>query len=241
MDISKILELASKDNNKRQSIGTKKEKFMHQFLKYYVCEDSSKHEITIGNKVADCVTGNQIYEIQTQSLYKLKDKLSLFLKDYKVTIIYPVYNSKNIKHIDENGEIIKIRKSPKKGNAISLLPELYGIFEFFDNPNFGIKVIIMDIEEIQTTRTDRYKRQKRTPIDKYPLEIIDILDITSANSLKSILPNELLTKPSFSASDFNSLTKLRGRKASSALQVLKKLDIIEFIGKENRKYLYRVK
>lgn len=98
----------------------------------------------------------------------------------------------------------------------------------------------MDIEEIQATRIDKYKRQKRTPIDKYPIDIVSVVDI-SLDSLKTILPNELLEMSSFSAKDFNSLTKLKGRKASSALQVLKKLDIIEFIGKDNKKYLYRIK
>lgn len=241
MDISKTLKLTFDDVNKRQSIGTKQEKFIHQFLKYFICEDSSKHEIIIGNRVADCVINNHIYEIQTRSLYKLKDKLSLFLKEYKVTVVFPVYNSKLVKYIDENGEVVSVRKSPKKGCPLDLLPELYALYRFLENPNFAIKIIIMEIEETQTTRIDKYKRKKRTPIDKYPLDIIDIIDITSSNSLRNILPKELLDNQSFTANDFNRLVKLKGRKASNALQVLKKLNIIEFIGKDNRKYLYRVK
>ena len=38
-----------KSNESAQSIGTKQEKTLHKFIKYYLTDDISKHEITINN------------------------------------------------------------------------------------------------------------------------------------------------------------------------------------------------
>lgn len=71
----------------KDNIGQLKEKFIHAILKRYIEFDEKYHEIAIENYVADICIEKQIYEIQTQYFYKLKDKLNCFLQHYRVQII----------------------------------------------------------------------------------------------------------------------------------------------------------
>ena len=73
-----------------QSIGTKQEKTLHKFIKYYLTNDITKHEITINKNIVDVLFNNHIYEIQTKSFDKLRNKLSKLLNDYPITIVYPI-------------------------------------------------------------------------------------------------------------------------------------------------------
>ena len=53
MNTNKILELVHNDESIKESIGTKQEKTVHQFLKYYICNNSEYHEININRNVVD--------------------------------------------------------------------------------------------------------------------------------------------------------------------------------------------
>ena len=87
-------------------IGIQKEKILHKTLKYYLCSDESKHEIKIkksnsGILYADVYDNEMIYEIQTRGFDKLRDKLSEFLIEHKVTIVHAVAHKKNIYKVYE--------------------------------------------------------------------------------------------------------------------------------------------
>ena len=93
-------------------IGTLSEKVLHKILKHYIEPDESCHEVKILGSVADVKNGEGIFEIQTRRLSALRPKLEKFLKDYKVTVIYPLPYEKYITLIDgESGEFLSRRKS----------------------------------------------------------------------------------------------------------------------------------
>ena len=74
-------------NNK--GIGTLSEKTLHAVLKLYYEPDEDKHEVAMSGYYADIYNDKGIIEIQTRQLNKLRDKLSVFLQDYHVTVVYP--------------------------------------------------------------------------------------------------------------------------------------------------------
>lgn len=65
----------------------------------------------------------------------------------------------------------------------------------------------------------------------------ETLVLSSCADLKQLLPDGLPTP--FTSADFARLTRLRGRKLSSAIAVLRKSGVIERAGKEKNAYLYR--
>ena len=105
-------------NTISSSIGTKQEKTLHQTIKYYLTLDEAKHEISVDKKIVDVLIDDEIFEIQTQGFDKLRTKLDVLLPNHKLTVVYPVPYIKNIYLINEQGEIIKNRKSPKKGSPL---------------------------------------------------------------------------------------------------------------------------
>lgn len=246
IDLQTILDKITFDktnNYVKESVGTLKEKSIHKFLKYYVSLDSSFHECLVKGKLVDCFVNNHIYEIQTRSFYKLKDKLKTLLPFYKVTIIYPVYVSKILYEVDDNFTVISQKKSPKKGNPLEICSELYSIIDYIDNPNLSFKIVLFDIiEYVHITIKGKYKH--KNVIDRIPVKVHDIIDIDCFNKMILYLPTNILNKP-FKAKDFYYETKLckKGKvshKASNAFQVFKKLGIFKVLKKEGNSYIYTI-
>ena len=231
---NQVFEIINKDFIK-ESIGTKKEKTVHQFLKYYICNDPTFHEIKLGNHIVDIFIDNHVYEIQTQGFDKLRNKLDYLLNLYPVTIVYPIIVDKTIYKVDSDGVISNGRKSPKKISPLSIGFELYKIKDYLLNTNLTFKLVLLKGNEYQTTRIDRYKKERSTRIDQYPNEIIEIIDIQNCYDFKKLLPNLGL----FTAKDFSKVSKLSGRKLSSALLAFRHLRVIEVTGKEGKAYVYK--
>lgn len=149
----------------KKTIGILGEKKLHSFLKHYFEPDDTFHECKINGFIADISKDEQIYEIQTSSFNVLRNKLDCFLKEHKVTLIYPIPYIKWLYWIDEeNGEITKKRKSPKVGSFAEAFYELYKIKMFLKNENLSICLILIDMEEYRLLNgwsTDK----KRVPQD----------------------------------------------------------------------------
>lgn len=75
----------------RSGVGTLGEKTLHNVLKRAVEPDTSCHEIPVGRYVADVRNAHGFFEIQTRSLYKLKEKAAFFLEQGPLTVVYPVF------------------------------------------------------------------------------------------------------------------------------------------------------
>ena len=96
-------------------IGTLGEKAVHATLKYYFEPDPACHEVKCLGYVADVLRDDHIYEIQSKQWYRLQKKLEVFLKEYQVTVVYPVITRKEICWVDpETGEEVERRISPKQ-------------------------------------------------------------------------------------------------------------------------------
>ena len=89
------------------------EKTLHAVLKMYYEPDEDNHEVAIDGYFADIYNEHGIIEIQTRQLNKLRDKLSVFLNEYPVRVVYPMPYEKYLSWIEpETGDINSRRKSP---------------------------------------------------------------------------------------------------------------------------------
>lgn len=233
-----INQVFDKINNSsiKESIGTKKEKTVHQFLKYYICDDSSFHEIKLGSHIVDIFKDNHVYEIQTQGFDKLRKKLEYLLREHLVTIVYPVMVDKTVYKVDEDGVVSNGRKSTKKSTVLSIGFELYKIKDYLLNKNLSFKIVLIKGDEYQTTRLDKYKRIKSTRIDQYPKEILDVIDISNCHDFINLIPNDL---GHFKIKDFQKVIKLSGRKLSSSILAYRHIGVIELVGKDGKANVYK--
>ena len=231
-----------------ESIGTMGEKRLHRTLKYYFCGDETKHEVRVipksdeaveqvresgasgkGGYIADALDGENIIEIQTGSFYPLKPKIKFYIEntDHRITVVHPIAELKHVIWIDPQcGEISKRNRSPKKGTSSDMLPELYWLSEYIKNDRLSFKIMLLEIDEYRILNGWSKDRKKGADkYDKIPVRLCDIIDVNSENLNETLVPQGL--PDNFLSADFSKLTKLKGRKLSSALKLLCILGLIE--------------
>lgn len=222
----------------QMGIGTLREKTVHSVLKSYYEVNDNNHEIKIDNFVADIYNGTEIIEIQTRSFDKLRKKLSVFLDNYPVTIVYPIPYIKWIRWVNpQTGEISKPRKSPKKGTPYAIFPELYKIKPFLVKPNLRFKIVLLNMEEYRfLDGWSKDKKKGSSRCDRIPTDLIQELYISGPKDYKFLIPEDLGEE--FTSKDYKMATGLSMNAATIAVHVLNYVGTIERIGKKGRAYLY---
>lgn len=224
----------------RSGIGTLTEKTVHAIVKYYYEPDRSRHEIAIEKNVADIFTGSEIIEVQTRSLYRLKEKLERFLPLFPVTVVYPMVYHKWLCWIDEEtGEISKRRKSPKTGTFYEAFRELYTIQPFLKEPGFQLRLLMMDVEEYRLLNGwSRDRKRGSTREDRIPTRLEEEVELKCPRDYLLFLPMEL--PETFTSGDLAKAAKISRELAGITLKVLTGLSVVERVGKKGNSILYQI-
>lgn len=179
-------------------------------------------------------------EIQTAHFDKLREKLTAFLKDYIVTVVYPIPHEKYMIWVDpETGELSKKRKSPKTGNTYAVFRELYKIKPFLTHPNLRIRLVLFDAEEYRMLNGWSHDKKKgSTRFDRLPTGLFDEIYLERREDYLQFVPYEL---EHFTSAQFAKSTKLTRNSAAMVLNILHDLGVVERVGKERNAYLYEAK
>ena len=222
----------------RMGIGTLSEKTLHAILKNFYEPDEDKQEIPIDRFVADIFTGQEIIEIQTGQFNRMRDKLKCFLKEYPVTIVYPVARERWLHWIDEEtGEVSKGRKSPKKGNEYSAFVELYRIKTFLNDPNLKIKIILLDMDEYKILNGwGKQKKNNASKYDRIPNRFVEEVTIECREDYLQFIPY-VLAEP-FTVKEYAKAVKVNDRIAGVALNLLNYMEVVHRVGKKGNAFLY---
>lgn len=245
----------------REGIGTQQERLVHCTLKYYLEPDDSCHEITVtGTRpgapagegkyagktylhVADIFQkdSGHIYEIQTRSFGQLREKLTDFLPDHTVTVVYPGVYEKFLCWVDpQTGEITKRRRSPRRGRFSDILPEIYAVSSYLGCPNLDFEVILLNVEEYRAL--DGWSADKKHGshrMERLPLSVAGTYRLKSPQSFQDLIPADL--PEHFTRDQLEKALGLQGRKGSYACTVMEKAGAIEKAGQKGRKFIYQRK
>ena len=228
-------------DRRRSGIGTLTEKTLHHVIKNYIDPCENNHEVKVGRKFADIKSGSAITEIQTRSFNLLRRKLTDFLKEHTVTVVFPVANEKYIYWIDpESGETTEPRKSPKKGSALDIFPELYKIRMFLSEPNLKFRILLLKVDEIRLK--NGWSADGKRGSYKYenvPVELFDEVEISSLDDYKKLIPDGL--PEVFNSKDFAKAAKRTVYRAQTALNVLNHVGVVERVSRNGRGYSYVIK
>lgn len=242
-------------NKGSSGIGTYMEKGVHSLLKYYYVPDSDCHEVIIDDDrrfVADACKEGEIYEIQSKQFYKMKDKLGVFLKNHDVTIVYPVALKKRLIYIDpDTGEMTEPRVSSKKGSLYDVVPELYSIKGFLDNPKLHFIICFIEMDEYKLL--DGWSKDKKkgaTKTDRFATNILGEVRINEKRDFLNLLPGvkrvgkrkmESTFLPyEFTSKDVAGLVGCSVSEAGILLNILNSIKLLEKTGKNSRNYTYKL-
>lgn len=223
----------------QSGIGTYKEKTVHSVLKYYYAPDPSYHEVRIGPYVADICIDGEIFEIQTRNFNKMRDKLTYFLKEHDVTIVYPVAHTKWLSWLDmETGELTPKRKSPKTGTCYDIIPELYKIKMFVRDPRLHFIICLIDVEETRYLNGwSRDRKRGSSRMDGIPIGIFDEVRIDTDLDYMQFIPASL--PDGFTSKELAKAARIPQKKASVLLNVLNETGIVRRCSKKGNSYLYQ--
>lgn len=225
-------------NNK--GIGTLSEKTLHAVLKLYYEPDEDKHEVAMSGYYADVYNDKGIIEIQTRQLNKLRDKLSVFLQDYHVTVVYPLPFNKWLSWVNpDNGEVQGRRKSPRHFTEYDAFYELYRIKSYLKNPNLSINLVLMDMEEYKLLNGWSYdKKRGSTRYDRVPVGIRRIVKFDRIEDYMQLVPADL--KEDFTVKDFAMAAGVSVEASRYTLNILNYLEIVKRTGRVKNGYVYNV-
>lgn len=225
----------------RKCIGTLGEHTLHFVLKHYCESNSGFHEQKIGRYYADVCNGSMIYEVQTRALYKLAPKLRDFLPHYSVNVVFPVFGIKRIVWTDSlTGETTTARRSPRAGRITDALPELYGLHEFFDHPEFRLTLVMFDGTEYRVyDGGSRAGRRRAHRLDVVPESIADIRELGCMDDCRETFAKLLPDR--FTASSLYRSLKLYGVKGWRALRFLRECGAVAESGKQGRQTVYETR
>lgn len=227
-------------DRQRLGIGTLSEKTVHAILKNYYAPDENNHEIPIENFIADIYVDGEIIEIQTRQFNKMRDKLKAFLPLYPVTICYPIPREKYLIWIDpESGELSNRRKSPLKGSAYSVFPELYKIKPFLKNPNIRFRLVLMDMDEYKLSDGwGKNKHNNSSKYDRIPTALVEEIEIDCPEDYMQFVPYDLPEQ--FTSKQFAKAAHIQASLASMTLNILYYIGTVDRIGKDKNCYIYKV-
>ena len=234
------IEANAPDASASGGIGTYSEKRLHRILKRFITEDESCFEKSVGPYVADVLMGDQVFEIQTASLRPLYKKIKYYLEctDLCVTVIHPTIAENTIIRMDKDtGEVLRRRRSTARGEPHDALSELYWLRELIPNERLCVKIFLVNAEEYRYSERMRYRRQGAFDSELYPTELCDVIELHNAEDFIRFLPSD---KKSFTATEYASIVKRKGRRVYSALNFLCAIDLLERHS-EGKRYIYAKK
>lgn len=183
MDFDRALKAAQRDAGSR-GVGTLAEKTLHLTMKYLFAPDAETHEKPIGAHIADALTEDGVIEVQTRSLYRLKPKLEEYLQTHPVTVVYPIAASTTLIRVNENGEYLGSRRSPKHETVYTAMGEIYHLRKYFREPGFRLAVVSLEMNAYLLEGAAKGKRK----LDREPTALTDIRMLHSPADFKALLP-----------------------------------------------------
>ncbi len=225
-------------DHQRYNIGTYKEKKLHIMLKKYFEEDESYHEIPTNGYIADIRRDGIITEIETSGFSGLKPKLSAYLPEYQVRLVYPLAYVKYISWINpEDGSISSRKRSPKKANVYNVLFEMVRILPYVKNENLTILAPLLEIDEYRML--DGWSKDKKKGSNRYeriPTDIFSIEEFSTNEDYIKYIPDSC--EKDFTLSDFSKAAHINSSITSGIIHVFMERGLLERTGKRGNAYLY---
>ena len=213
---------------------------LHSQVKAWYSILGDEIEVTVEEGyIIDIIRKNMLIEIQTRNFSSIKKKLRKLLENNRIRLIYPIAKIKWLVYVNNNGVLIRKRKSPKKGKIVDLFYELVFITEFVKNENFSFEILLIEEEEERCNDGKGSWRRRGISIrDRKLLRVFESVLFENRQSYHRFLPfkkNEIFTNRLLSNKLGVSL-----RLARKISYCLRKMKLIELYCRRKKQYLYKV-
>jgi hypothetical protein len=171
-------------------IATLNEGPLHAALKQWYAEEGDRFEVPLEGRQIDVVRGDLLIEIQTKSFASLQKKVRKLVEDHRVRLVHPVTAEKWIIRLDDDGDVLGRRRSPKRGGLHDVFEELVSVPALLANPNFSLDVLLIREEEVRQQRGVR-RRKGWAIVERRLVRVVENHLFEQPMDLLRLLPESL--------------------------------------------------
>ena len=223
----------------RNGIGTLNEFSLHADIINYLAQKGDSLEADLEGYVIDILRGSKILEIQTKNLAKLMPKIKKLQSEYEIQVIHPIQAKKTIVRKNNEGEVVSKRVSPKKGRIEDIFDQLVHAPNIIKHPNVSLDILMIEAEEVWRDDGKGSWRRKYWSISERHLKKIIVEKTFNTNvDFLQLLPKSLPTN--FTNKQLAEQLKIRHRLAGKITYTLKKMRLIEMVGKQGNAHIFTV-
>jgi len=212
---------------------------LHAAIKAALAEPGDRLEVPVGGFVIDLVrAGGELVEVQTGGFGPLGRKLDALLDEHRFRIVHPVASERRIVRIDEHGEVISARRSPRRASAAEVFDKLVAFPSLLSHPNLTVEVLLLSEDHVRAARPDTSGHRKRDPGERRLIAVLDRIEIRGPRDVLRAIPG--LPAEAFSTRELATLLGCGIVLAQRAAYCLRQLELIEPAGKRGRAPLHRL-
>jgi hypothetical protein len=170
-------------------IGVMREGPLHAAVKEVLARPGDRFEVPVGRFVIDLVRADgELVEVQTGGFGPLGRKLDALLDEHRVRVVHPVAAERRIVRVDEHGEVLAARRSPKRATAAAVFDQLVSFPSLLTHPNLTIEVLLLREDHIRGPEAVRVRRRTRDPGERRLVEVLDSVEFRAPEDILAALP-----------------------------------------------------
>jgi hypothetical protein len=213
---------------------------LHAAVKELLAEPGDRLEVPVERFVIDLVRANgELVEVQTGGFAPLGRKLDALLDKHRFRIVHPVAAERRIVRADEHGEVLSVRRSPRRASAVDVLDKLVAFPSLLSHPNLTVEVLLLREDHVRAARPDTSGRRRRDPGERRLVDVLDRVEIRSPEDVLRVLPS--LPHEPFSTRDLAELLGCSTVLAQRTAYCLRIIELIEPAGKRGPTPLHRLR
>ncbi len=210
---------------------------LHAAVKAALAGPGDRLEVPVGRFVIDVVRADgELVEVQTGGFGALGNKLDALLDEHRMRIVYPVAAVRRIVRVDENGQVLAIRRSPKRATAVAVFDKLVAFPSLLTHPNLTIEVLLLREDHIRGPQPATTRRRTRDSGQRRMVEVLDRVALRTSQDILAALPG-LPVEP-FSTRELAAVLGCSTQLAQRTLYCLRTIGIVEPAGKRGHAPLY---
>ncbi len=217
---------------------------LHRQLKLHFAATQEQTEVTVDSYRIDAIApSGELIEIQHAGLGALRDKTRCLLARSKhhLRIIKPIVARKRVITLaGRDGEVIRSRMSPKRGELLDLFQDLVHFANVFPMKRLTLQFVLIEAEETRIDRARPKRRGKKyISLDQRLVGVGQSIELSSARDLLDLLPVELLPSP-FDTSHLAAAMERPRWFAQKVSYCLRHTGIAKLAGKRGNNQLYQL-
>ena len=219
------------------AIGVMREGPLHAAVKALLAEPGDRLEVPVGRYVIDLVRADgELVEVQTGGFGPLGRKLDALLDEHRMRVVHPVAAERRIVRVDEDGQVLAARRSPKRATAVEVFDKLVAFPSLLTHPNLTIEVLLLREDHIRRPAPTTKRRRTRDPGERRLVEVLDRVSLRTPEDILTALP--ALPPEPFSTRELAALLRCSTVVAQRTLYCLRTIGIVEAAGKRGRTPLH---